>query len=73
MICASANATYKRNALNNGFLLIECPGVVEKLKKCLGGGGGEMRTLRTGISATVDFVNCMVSLLCLHVWMDLDT
>lgn len=31
VICASASQTYKRNAFNNGFIVIECPALIEAL------------------------------------------
>ncbi len=36
VIAGSFNETYKRNAINNGFLLVECPELVEDLKQELG-------------------------------------
>ncbi len=35
VIAASYSETYRRNAFNNGFLCIECPGVVDHLAKTL--------------------------------------
>lgn len=32
VIAASASQTYKRNAFNNGFIVVECPAMVEHLK-----------------------------------------
>jgi homoaconitate hydratase len=37
VIAASYSETYRRNAFNNGFLCIECPGVVEYLSETLPG------------------------------------
>ncbi|MGA8264566.1 MAG: aconitase family protein, partial [Ignavibacteriaceae bacterium] len=36
VIAGSFNETYKRNAINNGFLLIECPDISTELKKEFG-------------------------------------
>jgi len=42
VIAASFSETYKRNAFNNGFVVFECPGLVEWLR----GGVGESETAR---------------------------
>jgi homoaconitate hydratase len=52
VIAGSFNETYKRNALNNGFLVIEVPSLIKDLKKKF---GDKKLTLRTGIQATVNF------------------
>jgi homoaconitate hydratase len=53
VIAASFSQTYKRNAFNNGFPVLECPGLVEYLR---GRHDGDDRpTIRTGVTATVDF------------------
>ena len=36
VIAGSFNETYKRNAINNGFLLIECPELVKSYKELFG-------------------------------------
>lgn len=51
VIAASYSQTYKRNAFNNGFLCIDCPALVQRLKQ----GGFAQLTNRTGLTATVDF------------------
>ena len=48
VIAGSFNETYKRNALNNGFLLIECPELVNDLKNKF---GKEKLTVKTEIKA----------------------
>jgi homoaconitate hydratase len=54
VVAGSFSETYKRNALNNGFLAIECPELVNDLKKKL---GTERLTVSTDTKATVDFRN----------------
>jgi homoaconitate hydratase len=58
-IAGSFSETYKRNALNNGFLTLEAPGLVKALKANF---GTDRLTIRTGITAKIDFENA--SLLC---------
>lgn len=57
VLAGSFSETYKRNALNNGFLAIESPELVEKLKHQF---GTERPTVRTGIHLTVDFKNARI-------------
>jgi homoaconitate hydratase len=52
VIAGSFSETYKRNAINNGFLILEVPELVEDLKRKFGNG---KFTLRTNISALLDF------------------
>jgi homoaconitate hydratase len=52
-IAASYSQTYKRNAFNNGFPLIECEELVDFLRARTR--GARELTIRTGIPATVDF------------------
>ncbi len=54
VVAGSFNETYKRNALNNGYLLIECPELVNDLKLKF---GQEKLTVKTGISVKIDFEN----------------
>ncbi|MBX3357366.1 MAG: homoaconitase [Phycisphaeraceae bacterium] len=46
VIAASFSETYKRNAFNNGFVVFECPGLVEHLRSM--GGGGSAPTVVAG-------------------------
>ncbi|MDP3581732.1 MAG: homoaconitase, partial [Ignavibacteria bacterium] len=52
VIAGSFNETYKRNALNNGLLVIECPELVNDLKLKF---GLEKLTVNTQIEAKVNF------------------
>lgn len=52
LIAGSFNETYKRNALNNGFLIIECPQLVIDLKSKF---GNDKLTVRTELQAVIDF------------------
>jgi homoaconitate hydratase len=52
VVAGSFSETYKRNALNNGFLTIEAPELVDNLKKRYGTG---KLTVKDNLRATVDF------------------
>lgn len=52
LLAGSFSETYKRNAINNGFLVVEIPELVEELKDKFGVG---KLTVRTGINAKIDF------------------
>jgi len=58
VIVASASQTYKRNAFNNGFIVLECPELVDDLAAELKAqvAAGEL-TIRTPEDATVDFAS----------------
>jgi len=53
VIAGSFSATYKRNALNNGFLLVDCPALVEWLREK--GPDDPPATRRTELAASLDF------------------
>ena len=57
VIAGSFNETYKRNALNNGFLLIECAELVNDLKSKF---GVDKLTVKTGLIAKIDFQNSQI-------------
>lgn len=57
VLAGSLNETYKRNALNNGFLVIEVPELSRELKDRF---GNEKLTLRTSITAHIDFRKCLL-------------
>lgn len=54
----SFSETYKRNALNNGFLAVEAPELVNDLKKQF---GTEKLSVRTGITAKIDISSATLS------------
>ena len=53
VIAGSYSQTYKRNAFNNGYVVIECPELVDELKAAHA--GDKNPTIRTGRGARVDF------------------
>jgi homoaconitate hydratase len=52
VIAGSFSETYKRNALNNGFLALEAPELVKDLNKIH---GTKDLTVRTGTEVIIDF------------------
>jgi homoaconitate hydratase len=52
VIAGSFSETYKRNAINNGFLVIETPELVNDLKSKF---GAEKLSVKSGIGAEIDF------------------
>ncbi|MCZ7555817.1 MAG: homoaconitase [Bacteroidia bacterium] len=52
VLAGSLSETYARNAINNGFLVVEAPQLVRDLKQRL---GAEHPTVRTGVIAEIDF------------------
>ncbi|MBR9976138.1 MAG: homoaconitase [Bacteroidetes bacterium] len=52
VIAGSLSETYARNAINNGFLVIEAPALVHMLTQRF---GSDVLTQRTGLVANVDF------------------
>ena len=59
VIAGSFNETYKRNALNNGLLIIECAELVRDLKNLW---GTEIPTVITGSLGKIDFVNSTITI-----------
>jgi homoaconitate hydratase len=51
LLGGSFSETYKRNALNNGFLILEAPELVKDLKEQF---GADKLTVRTGLVAALD-------------------
>ncbi|MEA3297494.1 MAG: homoaconitase [candidate division Zixibacteria bacterium] len=58
VLAGSFSETYKRNALNNGFLAIEAPQLVCDLKDKF---GTDKLTVKTGITAKIDFTQATLS------------
>jgi len=58
VLAGSFSETYKRNALNNGFLAIEAPDLVRDLRERF---GTEKPTARTGNRAIIDFAGSRLS------------
>ena len=54
VIAGSFSETYKRNALNNGYLVLEAPELVNELKNKF---GKDKLTVKTEILAKIDFKN----------------
>jgi homoaconitate hydratase len=52
ILAGSFSQTYKRNAINNGFLVLEAPELINDLKDMF---GIENLTKKTGMDATIDF------------------
>jgi homoaconitate hydratase len=57
VLAGSFSETYKRNAINNGFLVIEAPELVDDLKSQF---GEEKLTVKTGLEAKIDFSTAML-------------
>lgn len=60
VIAASFSQTYLRNAYNNGFLCVEVPGLVKRLREQFAGEIGE-KTIIPGESVEIDFRSGAVS------------
>ncbi|MCK5086832.1 MAG: homoaconitase [Melioribacteraceae bacterium] len=58
VITGTAGATYMRNALNNGFLVLEIPELSDDLKAEY---GESKLTVTTNTSAKIDFVNSVIT------------
>lgn len=59
VLAGSLSETYKRNALNNGYLVLAAPGLVDHLKESL---GSKLLTVRPGLTIKVDFKAARVEL-----------
>jgi homoaconitate hydratase len=58
IIAGSYSQTYKRNAFNNGYIVLECAELVTDLKERFA--ANEALTIRTGIKAVIDFANSQI-------------
>ena len=59
VIAGSFSQTYKRNAINNGFLVIEAPELVNDLKKIF---GVSKLTIKTGLNTIINFKNAKINI-----------
>ena len=59
VMAGSFSQTYKRNAINNGFLVIEAPELLADLKSEF---GEDKLSVKTGWLIQVDFRNCIISI-----------
>ena len=57
VIAGSFSQTYKRNAINNGFLVIEAPELVDDMKNKF---GDAKLSVKSGLNAIVDFKNAKI-------------
>ena len=57
VFAGSFSQTYKRNAINNGFLVIEAPELLANLRTEF---GDENLSVKTGWNISVDFKNCNI-------------
>jgi len=57
VMAGSFSQTYKRNAINNGFLVIETPELLADLKTEF---GKTKLSVKTGWNLQVDFKNCNI-------------
>jgi homoaconitate hydratase len=57
VIAASFSQTYLRNAFNNGFLCIEVPALVRRLREQFAGQAGAARTIIPGDEIAIDFTS----------------
>ncbi len=57
VIAGSFSETYKRNALNNGYLILEVPELINDLKSNF---GTEKLTYETKLKLKIDFVNSVI-------------
>ncbi|MFO8172740.1 MAG: aconitase family protein, partial [Longimicrobiales bacterium] len=61
VLAGSFSQTYLRNAYNNGFICIECPSLVNRLKEELDGDGAPEPTLIPGDGLEIDFSSGIVT------------
>jgi homoaconitate hydratase len=57
LIAGSFSETYKRNAINNGFIVLDVPELVQTLKQKF---GEDKLTIRTNMKALVDFLQSAI-------------
>jgi homoaconitate hydratase len=59
IVAESFSETYKRNAFNNGLLVLEVPGLIAKLQESVD--TSKAKTIRTGMHATLNFKSKVLS------------
>jgi len=59
IIAGSYSQTYKRNAFNNGYIVIECPALVDELKAAYADEAAP--TIRTGRNVAIDFTRATIA------------
>ena len=59
VIAGSFSQTYKRNAINNGFLVIEAPDLVDDMKNKF---GDNKLSIKAGLSAIINFKNASIKI-----------
>ena len=57
VVAGSFSQTYKRNAINNGFLVIEAPELLADLKSEF---GTDKLSIKTGEIMKINFKNCTI-------------
>ena len=58
VVAGSFSETYKRNAINNGFLIIDCPELTSDLKE---GYGTDKLTIQTNKKIKINFENSLIT------------
>ena len=62
VIAASFSQTYLRNAYNNGFLCVEVPGLVKRLREQFAGEiGAKEKTIISGDEVDIDFTSSVIA------------
>ena len=59
VIAGSFSQTYKRNAINNGFLVIEAPDLVDDMKNKF---WDNKLSIKTGLNAMINFKNASIKI-----------
>ena len=57
VLAGSFSQTYKRNAINNGFIIIEAPELLDDMKNKY---GSDKLSIKTGLIAKVNFKNAKI-------------